>query len=61
MSAKHEEWLAFMQGVNKLYEHKFGHPPDGSDRAKAAHFVKWRFGPQALIDAVARIKELEAQ
>lgn len=61
MSTKQEEWIAYLQGVNKLYEHRFGHPPDGSDRAKATHFTQWRFGGQALIDAVARIRELETR
>lgn len=55
-----QHWLAYLKRVNKLYEDKYG-PLGGGlyDKTKAAHFTKWRFGPQALIDAVARIEVLE--
>ncbi len=64
MSTKRGEWIAFLQGVNRLYEHKFGHPPTDATQDQATHFIMWRFGhhpaPNVLVDAIARIRELEA-
>jgi hypothetical protein len=57
----HEELVAFAAAVNELYETLFGHPPDGTDRGKAAHYVLWRYGGQGFVDAVKMIQELRAQ
>lgn len=54
-----QDWLAYMKRVAKLYEDKYGKPGKRYDPVKARHFVTWRFGPQALIDAIARIEALE--
>ncbi|MGH8569002.1 MAG: hypothetical protein ACREXU_13560 [Gammaproteobacteria bacterium] len=53
-----EERVAFAQGVNQLYEIRFGYPPDGTDRVKAAEYVTWRYGGQGFVDAVRIIQEI---
>lgn len=54
----HQELVAFAAAVNELYESLFGHPPDGTDKAKAAHYVLWRYGGQGFVDAVRIIQEI---
>lgn len=47
--------------IDWLYEAVYGHKPDGTDKAKAAEYVKWRYGGQGFLDAVKVVQELRTK